>query len=99
MPNWVAWRWQRSQDGEKWTKPPFRAAEPDQHAANNKPETWDTRSAAVAAVLADKANGVGFVLTGTDIGAIDLDKCRNPETQKVERWAQKILKAARRGLS
>src|SRR5271169_4050713 len=94
MPNWVAWRWQRSVDGRGWTKPPFRAADPDRHAANNDPKTWSPRPAAVAAVLAGKANGVGFVLTNTEIGAIDLDKCRDPETGAIAAWAQEIVDAA-----
>jgi hypothetical protein len=92
MPHWVAWRWQRGAHG--WTKPPFRATDPDRHAANNDPQTWSTRPAAVAAVLAGKASGIGFVLTNTEIGAIDLDKCRNPETGNVDAWAQAILEAA-----
>jgi Protein of unknown function (DUF3987) len=92
MPNWVAWRWQRGKSG--WTKPPFRCDDPTRHAANNDPATWSTRRAAVAAVLAGKAHGVGFVLTGTDVAAIDLDKCREPETGDVDAWAQKLLDAA-----
>jgi putative DNA primase/helicase len=92
QPHWVTWKWQRNNHG--WTKPPFRASNPDLHAANNNPATWDTRRAAVAAVLAGKAHGVGFVLTDSDIGAVDLDKCRNPETGAIDAWAQKILDAA-----
>jgi hypothetical protein len=45
-------------------------------------------------VLAGKAAGVGFVLTGTDIAAIDLDKCRDPETLAIAPWARKILDMA-----
>jgi Protein of unknown function (DUF3987) len=94
MPNWVAWRWQPSADGRGWTKPPFRAADPDRHAANNDPSTWSTRPAAVAAVLAGKADGTGFVLTNTEIAAVDLDKCRDPDTGKIDAWAQEIMDAA-----
>ena len=50
--------------------------------------------AAVTAVLAGKANGIGFALTGTDIGAVDLDHCRDPETGTIAAWAQEILDAA-----
>src|SRR5262245_56939679 len=92
MPNWVDWRWQDG--GRSWTKPPFQATDPDRHAANNDPRTWSSRSAAVAAVLAGRATGVGFVLTNTEIGAVDLDKCRNPETEHIDAWAQAILDAA-----
>jgi primase-polymerase (primpol)-like protein len=94
MPNWVTWRWQRSADGRGWTKPPFCAVDPDRHAANNNPKTWSVRSAAVAAVLAGKAAGIGFVLTGTKIGAVDLNKCRDPETGTIDAWAMAIVDAA-----
>src|SRR5262245_15639157 len=61
---WVAWRWQRGKNGQDWTKPPFRADSPSELASNNNPQTWATHHAAVAAVLAGQADGVGFVLTG-----------------------------------
>ena len=48
---------------------------------------------AVKAVTASKAHGIGFVLTGTDIAAIDIDKCRNPESGAIDAWAQDILSA------
>jgi Protein of unknown function (DUF3987)/Primase C terminal 2 (PriCT-2) len=92
MPHWLVWKWQRSTNG--WTKPPFCSNDPSRHAANNNPATWSTRSAAVTAVLAGKANGVGFALTNTEIGALDLDDCREPETGTVDPWAQEILDAA-----
>jgi hypothetical protein len=91
---WVVWKWQRASKGRDWTKPPFRATDPERHAANNNPATWGTWHAAVAAVLASRACGVGFVLTNTEIGAVDLDKCRDPATGKIEPWAQSILDAA-----
>jgi hypothetical protein len=90
---WVVWRWQRGKNG-KWTKPPFCAAQPDQHAANNDPETWSDHSTAVAAVSAGHAHGIGFALPGSDISAIDLDKCRDPETGMIDAWAQEIIDAA-----
>src|SRR6516164_5751208 len=74
MPNWVLWKWQLNEKGD-WTKPPYKASDPKQHAKSNNPETWSDRHAAVNAVLAGKANGTGFVLfTRGD------DKRRNPVT-------------------
>jgi hypothetical protein len=90
---WVIWRWTRGKNG-KWTKPPFCAAQPDQHAANNDPATWTHHSTAVAAVSAGEAHGIGFALPGSDISAIDLDKCRDPETGKLDAWAQAIIDGA-----
>jgi hypothetical protein len=92
MPNWVLWKWQLNEKGD-WTKPPYKASNPKQHAKSNVPETWSDRHVAVNAVLAGKANGTGFVLTGTDVAAIDLDKCRNPVTRQITDWAAAIINA------
>src|SRR5262249_40086983 len=43
--NWVIWKWQRSSSGNRWTKPPFCADNPSQHAANNNRKTWGTHHA------------------------------------------------------
>jgi putative DNA primase/helicase len=92
-PHWVVWKWQRN-GNDKWTQPPFYAPEPVHRAANNRPTTWSTHRAAVAAVLRGRANGVGFVLTSTKVAAVDLDKCRDPESGVIAQWAQQILDAA-----
>src|SRR5262245_37351896 len=76
---WVVWRWEQATNGE-FTKPPFCAKYAGRHAANNQPPTWGRAKDAVSAVLAGRAHNIGFVLTETDYAAIDLDKCRDPET-------------------
>src|SRR3954468_1360374 len=91
---WIVWKWELSKNGKGWTKPPYCADRPHQHAASNNAQTWTTHHVAVTTVLAGKAHGVGFVLTGTDIGAIDLDDCRDPETGQLDDWACEILNAA-----
>ena len=92
-PNWVTWRWQRGK-GDSWTKPPCRVDNPAVHAANNDPNTWGSRSDAVKAVTAGKAHGIGFCLMDTNIAAVDIDKCRDPETGAIDDWAQRLLNAA-----
>jgi primase-polymerase (primpol)-like protein len=91
---WLVWKWMRSSNGHGWTKPPFCADHPSQHAASNNPETWATYTTAVRAVTSGQAHGIGFALTGTTIGAVDLDHCRNPETGAIDSWAQEILASA-----
>src|SRR5262249_34527153 len=66
---WVVWKWMRGKDGKGWTKPPYCAENPTRHAANNDARTWSAHRAAVEAVLAGSAHGIGFVLTGTNIAA------------------------------
>jgi primase-polymerase (primpol)-like protein len=90
---WVVWRW-TYKDG-KWTKPPFKANNPSDHAQNDDPATWSSYDAALAAVAAGKADGIGYALTGDGLGAFDLDHCRDPQTEKFADWAQKIIDEAR----
>ena len=39
-------------------------------------------------------NGIGFMLLGSGIAALDLDKCRNPETGELTPWAQEAVDGA-----
>jgi hypothetical protein len=93
QPHWVVWRWVKDRNG-RWTKPPYRADHPDQFATNNDNRTWSTFRMAVSAVLAGHAHGIGFVITNTNIGAVDLDGCRDPQTGQIAGWAQEILNLA-----
>jgi hypothetical protein len=95
--SWVVWSWERrvSKSGkETWTKPPRNARDPSQLAKSNDPKTWAPYACAVAAVDAHQAEGIGFALPGSRIGASDLDHVRHPETGSVVRWAQQIVEEA-----
>jgi putative DNA primase/helicase len=87
---WVVWKWVKNKNG-KWTKVPYKPHEPDQNAANDNPKTWGTFKEAVAVWKAGRADGIGFNLLDSERGAIDLDKCRDPETEAIAEWAQAIL--------
>jgi hypothetical protein len=93
MPNWVVWRWTKNGSG-KWTKPPFQSQFPHTLARNNEATTWSSHAAAAEAVTHGKADGVGFVLTETNVVAIDLDRCHDPATGKIDSWAQAIIDQA-----
>ena len=71
--------WARGDSG-KWTKPPLQARFPHRRAKNNDPATWSSHAEAAHAVQEGLGHGIGFVLTDTEIAAIDLDHCRDPET-------------------
>jgi hypothetical protein len=90
--NWVVWKWIKK-DG-KWTKPPFIATSPDKFAKNNDPSTWCSYDQACTAVEKNKADGIGFCLRGTDIGAFDIDNCRDPATKEVHPFALDLVKRA-----
>src|SRR5258708_26951247 len=94
QPRWVVWRWEErtTKDGKrKWTKPPYHAQYPSYHAKSDDPDTWCTHQDAVAAVRAGHADGIGYALMGSGIGAIDLDDCVELESGKIENWAEQIL--------
>lgn len=96
-PIWVVWRWTSRSDpkGEtKWTKPPFQPKQPDRNAANNDPATWGTYAEALSAAPPDAEGGIGLNLLGSNIAAIDLDKCRDPATGKVAAWAVALINEA-----
>jgi hypothetical protein len=87
-PRWVVWRWELVKG--RWTKPPYQARYPRQNARANDPETWSAYDDALEAVEHGDADGIGYALLGSDVGAIDLDKCRDPVTGEVAGWAEVV---------
>jgi len=90
---WVVWPWElRTTKGgkSKWTKPPRQARDPSRNARSNDPSTWGSYADAVAAVADGNADGIGFMLRGSDIGAIDLDHCVDKENAKLVPWAERL---------
>jgi primase-polymerase (primpol)-like protein len=76
LKRWVVWRWEkrRKKNGtETWTKPPYQCSSPKTAAKSNDPNTWGTYEAAVAAVAAGLADGIGFMLKDSEVAAADLD--------------------------
>jgi putative DNA primase/helicase len=97
---WVVWRYVEETDpdtGElEWDKPPVNARNGNLASSTN-PRTWASYDEALAAYQRGGLDGIGFVLRrakdAEDAGlvAIDLDKCRNPDTGVIEPWAQEII--------
>ena len=91
---WVCWRWTWRPDQNRWDKPPLQASDPDLLAKSNDSITWGTYADAVAAVIAGRADGVGYMLAGDDLDAVDLDHCHDPQTGTIDAWAQQEIDAA-----
>ena len=90
---WVVWPWEprTKKNGEvEWTKPPRQARNPSQNAKSNDPATWGSYAAAVQRVADGDADGIGFMLLNSDIGAGDLDHARNAETGTIDPWAKDL---------
>jgi hypothetical protein len=92
---WVVWPWELRKNNankEKWTKPPRQARDPSRNARSNDPSTWGTYDDAVATVQRGSADGIGYMLLGSGIGAVDLDHVI--EDAKLLRWAEQLCAEA-----
>ena len=94
---WVNWSWDwraRKDGGGKWTKPPRQAHAPEQFAKSDDPATWGAYEQARDNVTARRADGIGFALKGSNIGAIDIDHCVDPQEDKLVSWAEQLREEA-----
>jgi hypothetical protein len=91
---WVVWRWTWRSEQQRWDKPPLQAADPTLYAKSNDPTTWGTYQDAVAAVMAGHADGIGYMLAGSDLNAADLDDCYTADTGEIAAWAQTEIASA-----
>jgi hypothetical protein len=90
------WPWElRVNKGgkEKWTKPPRQARDPKHNARSNDPATWGSYDDAVAAVAAGNADGFGYMLLGSGVGAVDLDHVLEEDGKPI-RWAEQLCAEA-----
>lgn len=89
LPQWVTWKLEDR--GGKPTKVPYRA-DGAGLASVTDASTWSTVDEAKSRTKLSGQSGVGFVVTAADcFAAIDIDKCRDPETGEFAGWAQAIV--------
>ena len=91
LPIWVAWK-QETRNG-RLTKTPFDPRT-GRLAASNDARTWATHDEAQNWAAMNGGAGVGFMFSQIGdaiIGGIDLDTCRNPNTEAIEPWAQAVI--------
>jgi hypothetical protein len=91
---WVLWRWKKRVN--KWTKPPFTPY--GVNAESNNQRGWCRHAAVVAALRRtngsdDGFDGIGFMLRGANLTAVDLDHCLDTEGRP-DAWAQAWLDTA-----
>ena len=86
---WVCWR-EEDRDG-KPTKVPVEPTS-GAFASTTDPDTWTGFETAFEFLDTGEADGVGFVFSEDDpIVGVDLDDCREPETETVDSTAQDII--------
>jgi putative DNA primase/helicase len=89
LKQWVCWR-SEERDGKR-TKIPYSPLS-GRRASSADPETWAGYPEAVEACRRRSYDGIGFVFTADDpFCGVDLDRCLDPETGEIERWAQEII--------
>lgn len=87
-PKWVSWNFAWNEKRQVWDKPPICARDGRAGSSTNA-ETWSSYDAAAAYTIQRSLSGVGYVLSPDDQeSGVDLDKCRDPETGKLQPWAQ-----------
>ena len=87
LDQWVVYRLEYQPDKEKPTKPLFQAN--GERASSTDPETWCTFKEVCGAYETGSFEGIGFVFTKNDpYCGIDLDNCKNLETDIIETWAK-----------
>lgn len=91
LPRWVIWRWGKTKKG-KPTKVPYQASFPNKYASSTAPKTWSDFATAVATEA--QADGIGFCLLNSNLGAFDIDDCRDPETGAIDPWATELVARA-----
>ena len=89
---WVIWRYRFDDSRGEYTKPPYQINGKG-YASSTDRSTWGSFHDALKANQGWGVDGIGIVLTiEMGIVGVDLDHCRDPETGKLEEWAEKIVK-------
>jgi RecA-family ATPase len=90
-PLWVGWR--QETRGGAVTKAPYNPRTGALAACNNS-ATWAARSEAERWAAAEHGDGVGIVLGeigDTILCGVDLDSCRDRDTEEIEVWALEVI--------
>ena len=88
---WVCWEY-KYRDGKK-TKIPINP-HTGRYASSTNSDTWSTFEKAQDRFETSGVDGLGFVFSNDDrIAGVDLDNVRDPDTGKIEPWAQDVIDA------
>jgi primase-polymerase (primpol)-like protein len=90
-PQWVVWKLETRTGEDERTKVPYIAGGVGK-ASTTDLLTWRTFEEAVRALKTGRYSGVGFVFSSGDpFAGVDLDDCRDPESGKLEAWAEEAV--------
>jgi hypothetical protein len=89
---WMAWRKGETKANGRFDKPPVSLRGSFDGSTNN-PSDWGTFEEALAFAEQHDLPGVEFVFTPDDpYCGVDLDNCRNPESEGIAGWAWEIIR-------
>lgn len=89
---WVVWKLQHRESSKKPTKVPYRATLKGRVlASSTNPDSWSSYAHAVFVAQRGGFDGIGFVFAGDGIVGVDLDGVRDPETGRLDAWAEEIV--------
>jgi hypothetical protein len=93
VPQWVCWKIIIDKNGKVQKMPVNPNKKKVTPASVSDPSTWSTFKKAKEACQRLGLDGIGIVLTENDLlVGIDLDACRDPTTEKIEKWAREIIR-------
>jgi putative DNA primase/helicase len=89
--HWVVWKYEPRPGKDKPAKAPYQPRT-GHRASHANPATWGTYAQARARAQQGGWQGLGFVFTAEDpYCGIDLDGCRDLETEEIAPWAGHIV--------
>jgi len=94
MQRWICWLYEfREGNSKPWTKPPISLKNSRRQARVNDPSECATFEQAI--LLHENefsaTDGIGLILfEGDGLVAVDLDDCRDPDSETIEEWAAEI---------
>jgi hypothetical protein len=89
---WICWRWDKDAKGNPTKAPTNPHGDGRANASTTAPATWSTYEHAAARAALWNLPGVGFVFTGSDLAAVDLDHVRDAQTGETEPWALDVIR-------
>jgi hypothetical protein len=92
---WVGWRTETRPGQDKATKVPFDPKS-GRWAKSDDATTWGTLHQAREWARKSQDGDIGIELAaigdGLHLGGIDLDTCRNPQTEEIDEWALAVIR-------
>jgi hypothetical protein len=90
---WVVWRMEEDEKG-KPTKLLYQPDRPERKASSTDQRTWSDADTAIEVADSDGFDGIGFCLHDGEVGAFDLDHCRDPDTGAIHPWVKALVERA-----